>query len=107
MGKEDPPAPSSAGELRIKVQQQQQQQERRRRGDGGEANGHGGVFAPFKKWVAWLVPCFVAANIVIFGVTMYVNDCPKNSSSCVARFLGRFSFQPLKENPLLGPSSNT
>jgi hypothetical protein len=40
---------------------------------------------------------------------MYVNDCPKNSFSdtCVASFLGRFSFQPLKENPLFGPSSST
>ncbi|XAR50926.1 hypothetical protein NMG60_11005393 [Bertholletia excelsa] len=41
----------------------------------------------------------------MFVITMYVNDCPKNSVSCVARFLGRFSFQPFKENPLLGPSS--
>ncbi|KAK9126967.1 hypothetical protein Scep_015813 [Stephania cephalantha] len=38
---------------------------------------------------------------------MYINDCPKNSGSCVVRFLGRFSFQPFKENPLLGPSSTT
>ncbi|KAK9280539.1 hypothetical protein L1049_014231 [Liquidambar formosana] len=43
----------------------------------------------------------------MFLVTMYVNNCPENSVSCVARFLGRFSFQPLKENPLLGPSSTT
>ncbi|KAK4759133.1 hypothetical protein SAY87_020434 [Trapa incisa] len=108
MGKNDPPAPSSAGELRINVQQQQQERRtRRRRGGGGEANGNGGDFTPFKRWLAWLVPCFVAANILIFGVTMYANNCPKNSGSCVARFLGRFSFQPLKENPLLGPSSKT
>ncbi|CBI16118.3 unnamed protein product, partial [Vitis vinifera] len=38
---------------------------------------------------------------------MFINNCPKNSVSCVADFLGRFSFQPLKENPLLGPSSST
>lgn len=61
----------------------------------------------FKKWILWLIPSFVVANVVVFIVTMYVNDCPKNSVSCVARFLGRFSFQPLKENPLLGPSSST
>lgn len=61
----------------------------------------------FKKWVTWLIPCFVIANIVMFVITMYVNNCPKNSVSCVARFLGRFSFQPFKENPLLGPSSIT
>lgn len=68
-------------------------------------------FSLFRRWFPWLVPTFVVANIVIFIVTMYINDCPKHSftgsSSCVASFLGRFSFQPLKENPLLGPSSST
>ncbi|KAL6998340.1 Retinoblastoma-like protein 1 [Sarracenia purpurea var. burkii] len=60
-----------------------------------------------KNWFPWLIPSFVVANVVMFGITMYVNDCPKNSVSCVAGFLGRFSFQPFKENPLLGPSSST
>jgi len=68
-------------------------------------------FSLFRRWLPWLVPTFVGANIVLFILTMYVNDCPKHSftgsSSCVAPFLGRFSFQPLKENPLLGPSSST
>ncbi|XP_014497192.1 RHOMBOID-like protein 1 [Vigna radiata var. radiata] len=68
-------------------------------------------FSLFRRWFPWLVPTFVLANIVVFIVTMYINDCPKHSftgsSSCVASFLGRFSFQPLKENPLLGPSSST
>ncbi|XP_050214808.1 RHOMBOID-like protein 1 [Mercurialis annua] len=61
----------------------------------------------FKKWVAWIIPCFVIANTVMFVITMFVNNCPKNSVSCTARFLGRFSFQSFKENPLLGPSSTT
>ncbi|KAJ6904907.1 RHOMBOID-like protein 1 [Populus alba x Populus x berolinensis] len=61
----------------------------------------------FKNWVPWLVPLFVVANVAVFIAVMYVNDCPSNSGSCVARSLGRFSFQPLKENPLLGPSSST
>ncbi|KAH6798426.1 RHOMBOID-like 1 [Perilla frutescens var. frutescens] len=60
----------------------------------------------FKKWVPWLIPLFVVANVVMFVISMYVNNCPKNSISCVARFLGRFSFQPFNENPLLGPSSS-
>ncbi|KAL7195308.1 hypothetical protein ACSBR1_035516 [Camellia fascicularis] len=60
-----------------------------------------------KKWFSWLIPSFVVANIVMFVITMFVNDCPKNSGFCVAGFLGRFSFQPFKENPLLGPSSST
>jgi len=47
---------------------------------------------------------------------MYVNNCPAHAAAssrrgggaCVARgFLHRFSFQPLSENPLLGPSSAT
>jgi len=38
---------------------------------------------------------------------MFINNCPKNSAYCLARFLGRFAFQPMKENPLLGPSSLT
>ncbi|XP_010685743.1 RHOMBOID-like protein 1 isoform X3 [Beta vulgaris subsp. vulgaris] len=62
-------------------------------------------FRPFKRWAAWVVPSFVVVNVVLFLITMYVNDCPKYSLSCFARFLGRFSFQPLKENPLLGPSA--
>ncbi|XWS43730.1 hypothetical protein CRYUN_Cryun16bG0128700 [Craigia yunnanensis] len=60
-----------------------------------------------KKWVPWLIPAFVVANTIMFIITMYVNNCPKNSVSCIADFLGRFSFQPFKENPLLGPSSAT
>ncbi|KAJ7980845.1 Rhomboid-like protein [Quillaja saponaria] len=68
-----------------------------------------GEFRPFKRWFPWLVPSFVVANIVLFIIAMYVNNCPKNSagSSCVVKFLGRFSFQPLKENPLFGPSATT
>lgn len=62
-------------------------------------------------WTAWLVPMIVVANVGMFIVIMYVNNCPKNNQgfdgNCVASFLGRLSFQPLKENPLFGPSSNT
>nr|CAD1817639.1 unnamed protein product [Ananas comosus var. bracteatus] len=58
---------------------------------------------PRQRWAPWLVPAIVAANVVVFAVTMSVNDCPKRSSSCVVRFLGRFSFQPLKENPSSAP----
>lgn len=61
----------------------------------------------FKKWLPWLIPSFVLADTVVFIITMYVNNCPKNSVSCIANFLGRLSFQPFKENPLLGPSSAT
>ncbi|XP_071692320.1 RHOMBOID-like protein 2 [Rutidosis leptorrhynchoides] len=65
-----------------------------------------------KQWTSWLVPMFVVANVAMFLIIMIVNDCPKNHNSslegdCVAKFLGRLSFQPLKENPLFGPSSST
>nr|XP_028945154.1 RHOMBOID-like protein 1 [Malus domestica] len=55
-------------------------------------------YSPLKRWVSWLVSSIVVANIVVFVVTMFVNDCPKNSDTCIGRFLGRLSFQPFKEN---------
>ena len=56
----------------------------------------------------WLVPLVVLANVAVFIVVMYYNDCPRNGADCVGgSVLRRFSFQPLKENPLLGPSSAT
>ncbi|CAE6019068.1 unnamed protein product [Arabidopsis arenosa] len=64
-------------------------------------------FRPFKLWFPWLVPAIVVANIALFAISMFINNCPKNSAYCSARFLGRFAFQPMKENPLLGPSSLT
>ncbi|KAB2066884.1 hypothetical protein ES319_A09G189100v1 [Gossypium barbadense] len=64
------------------------------------------------QWTSWLVPMIVVANIAVFIVVMYVNNCPGHRhmrlvGKCVARFLGRFSFEPLRENPLFGPSSST
>lgn len=63
-----------------------------------------------RKWKPWIVPVFLAANVAFFVVAMYVNNCPAHSNpyqTCVARFLHRFSFQPLHQNPLFGPSSST
>lgn len=64
-----------------------------------------------QQWTSWLIPVFVVANVAVFIVAMYINNCPKNNweggRGCVARFLGRLSFEPLKENPLFGPSSST
>lgn len=62
----------------------------------------------FKKHKSQAVPMFVAANVVLFVVAMWINNCPRNSDNCVGEvFLGRFAFQSLKENPLLGPSGAT
>jgi hypothetical protein len=62
----------------------------------------------YRRWSPWLVSGATVACVAIFLVTMYVNDCPTHNSNCAAAgFLGRFAFQPLRENPLLGPSSAT
>jgi hypothetical protein len=66
-----------------------------------------------RQWWPWLVPTVLGACVAVFAVEMYENDCPKHGSplggdaACVAGFLRRFAFQPLRENPLLGPSSAT
>jgi hypothetical protein len=60
-----------------------------------------------REWVPWLVPVLFVINITVFVVTMYVNNCPARQGKCIGGFLGRFRFQPLHENPLLGPSSAT
>ncbi|KAG7537166.1 hypothetical protein ISN44_As13g010900 [Arabidopsis suecica] len=55
-----------------------------------------------------IVSVFVLLQIVLFAVTMGVNDCSGNSHGhCAAKHLGRFSFQPLFENPMFGPSAST
>lgn len=83
------------------------------RGSKNRGNGYGGSSYEVEdrntRWISWLIPLFVVANVAMFVLTMYVNDCPKHNTEgkCVARFLGRFSFQPLNHNPLFGPSSST
>ncbi|XP_019199269.1 PREDICTED: RHOMBOID-like protein 1 [Ipomoea nil] len=66
------------------------------------------AYQPFKKWFPWLVPLIIFANIGFFVYSMYANNCPKNSGVCFGTsYLGRFAFQTLHQNPLLGPSSFT
>ncbi|KAK4283153.1 hypothetical protein QN277_000137 [Acacia crassicarpa] len=78
---------------------------------GGTKNTDSHGYDPETKWTSWLVPMFVVANVGVFIASMYVNNCPRTNlgfqGDCVARFLGRLSFQPLQENPLFGPSSST
>lgn len=67
-----------------------------------------------RQWRSWLIPIFADANVVVFAVTMYVNNCPSHhhyhhhhhpaADGYVLSFLGRFSFEPLRDNPFLGPS---
>ncbi|KAL5224026.1 hypothetical protein ABZP36_010665 [Zizania latifolia] len=62
-----------------------------------------------QRWWPRFVPTLFVACIMVFIVKMFVNNCPHHRSpvgdACVAGFLRQFAFQPLRENPLLGPSS--
>ncbi|XP_028779171.1 RHOMBOID-like protein 5 isoform X2 [Neltuma alba] len=64
-----------------------------------------------KPWFPWLVPLIFVVNVALFWYSMYYNDCPakidKDRKCLLPEYLGRFSFQPFKENPLLGPSTST
>jgi hypothetical protein len=33
-----------------------------------------------RQWVPWVVPLVVSANIVLFAVTMYANNCPAHTT---------------------------
>uniref|UniRef100_A0A7N0UEA9 RHOMBOID-like protein n=2 Tax=Kalanchoe fedtschenkoi TaxID=63787 RepID=A0A7N0UEA9_KALFE len=63
------------------------------------------------SWLPWLTPLIFAVDIAMFVYSLYENDCPAvraNPDECLFyEYLGRYSFQPLKENPLLGPSTTT
>ncbi|KAK8957405.1 hypothetical protein KSP39_PZI000796 [Platanthera zijinensis] len=98
-----------------------QNRPRNRKSSGSIAGGEAAAKAPGtvyfdsnsrkeRKWTPWIVLVFLAENVVIFVVVMFVNNCPGHSNpygSCFADVLRRFSFQPLRQNPLLGPSSST
>ncbi|KAH7290364.1 hypothetical protein KP509_30G044800 [Ceratopteris richardii] len=58
------------------------------------------------KGCSLFVPIISTIDVTMFIITMFVNSCPQHSDRCILRFLGRCSFQPLVENPLLGPSSS-
>ncbi|RAL46406.1 hypothetical protein DM860_015399 [Cuscuta australis] len=56
---------------------------------------------------AWIISLFVIVHLIVFTATMIVNDCWHNShGQCSVKFLRMVSFQPLHENPLLGPSAS-
>nr|XP_043619018.1 RHOMBOID-like protein 1 [Erigeron canadensis] len=65
-------------------------------------------FKPFKDWESWLVPTIVSINVVLFLVSLFINNCPAHSDKCIApEILMRFAFESFKINPLLGPSPST
>ncbi|XP_026666138.1 RHOMBOID-like protein 3 isoform X2 [Phoenix dactylifera] len=86
---------------------------KKRPGSSEDVEAAWAVEAPpqqLESWVAWLVPTFAVASVVAFAYTMYVNDCPTlhtHPSDCVFPALGRFAFEPLKVNHLLGPNYYT
>jgi membrane associated rhomboid family serine protease len=64
-----------------------------------------------RRWIPFLIPTILIANILVFVLTMYYNNCPAHISTsepkCVLPWLHRFSFQSFRENPMLGPSALT
>ncbi|XP_021866652.1 RHOMBOID-like protein 5 [Spinacia oleracea] len=68
---------------------------------------------PREPYLSWLVPLIFVVDIALFVLTMYENNCPATlvddpDHQCLFReHLGRFSFEPLNKNPLLGPSTAT
>ncbi|RWR77380.1 RHOMBOID-like protein 3 [Cinnamomum micranthum f. kanehirae] len=90
-------------------------------GSHAHAHGHGHgharpptshqyQYVPNTSWTSWLIPTFVVVNVVVFGVSMYINDCPSNTEHpqiCIFfPTLGRFSFQPFSQNPPPRPFSH-
>ncbi|XP_010065145.2 RHOMBOID-like protein 8 [Eucalyptus grandis] len=83
-------------------------------GGGGGGGGGDEEAVPFlrsasrRRGDTWIVSLFVLLHVFAFVATMAVNNCGENShGECALGALGRFSFQPLPENPLLGPSAST
>ncbi|RVW74769.1 RHOMBOID-like protein 2 [Vitis vinifera] len=105
------PSPTSPNLLGIAMPPSEDLESRGAKNRGGSYTSSSVIEDSETQWTSWLVPMFVVANVAVFVVAMYINNCPKENSraqgKCVAGFLGRFSFQPLKENPLFGPSSKT
>ncbi|KAK7261922.1 hypothetical protein RIF29_28246 [Crotalaria pallida] len=65
---------------------------------------------PPKQWTPWLVPLIFVCNVAMFVYSMYLNDCPSSfeREQCLLKDqLGRFAFQPFRENPLFGPATPT
>ncbi|CAA0831530.1 RHOMBOID-like 2 [Striga hermonthica] len=58
---------------------------------GGGGGGGGGYVMEYSdnQWTSWLVPMIIVANVAMFVVIMFVNDCPRNHSGlrgdCAAR----------------------
>ncbi|XP_050383699.1 RHOMBOID-like protein 5 [Argentina anserina] len=66
---------------------------------------------PQRRYSPWLVPLICLVNLGMFIYEMYKNDCPRRHSSKDPCILGdvfkRFSFEPFKDIPWLGPTAET
>ncbi|XP_021732166.1 RHOMBOID-like protein 5 [Chenopodium quinoa] len=68
---------------------------------------------PREPYLSWLVPLIFIIDVALFALTMYENNCPETlvddpDHQCIFQEkLGRFSFEPLNRNPLLGPTTST
>jgi hypothetical protein len=64
-----------------------------------------------QQQMPWMVPTFAAIHVLAFILVMSHNNCNMKANiignnACLFSILKRFSFQPLKENPSLGPSAS-
>lgn len=61
-----------------------------------------------EEWNPWFVPLVFIINVALFIMSMYINNCPSHSRSCIGvQSLQRFAFENIHENPLLGPATAT
>ncbi|ONI16193.1 hypothetical protein PRUPE_3G083700 [Prunus persica] len=65
---------------------------------------------PPKRYSPWLVPLIFLVNLGLFIWIMYENNCPSRISKdqcMLGQYLDRFSFQPWKDNRMVGPTPET
>lgn len=64
-------------------------------------------YSKTKKFTPWLMPAIVVVNIIIYIITMFINNCPKTPAGqqgkCIPKFLGRLSY----DKTTYGPSEAT
>ncbi|KAB2611425.1 rhomboid-like protease 2 [Pyrus ussuriensis x Pyrus communis] len=68
------------------------------------------MMAPPRRYSPWLVPLIFLVNLGMFIWIMYENNCPSRMSKdqCMGgHFLDRFSFQPWRDNRMIGPTPET
>ncbi|KAJ4849650.1 hypothetical protein Tsubulata_009648 [Turnera subulata] len=95
-----------------RIEDPEEEEEEEEEAAGGN---HYNYKTPFFGWRrrgrradTWLISIFLILHLLAFLATISLNDCRRNShGQCALPALARMSFQPLRENPFLGPSAST